>query len=179
MRARGICVWSHYISTNCLPHGRTTKALTLASDEGRGYHNDKFLVFCFFYAEHPCEQIIWCQDATRLYNSGPASHATNPCNSETFKVKLKHVRYDEANWRHELMLEIIGLFLGLQKCFDWRQACLSEFIVVLQWNITPRDNGEVSIYCLTSLFTDLVDLVDEEALSFWISHDHFIPIRGT
>lgn len=65
MRAHEICVSSHYISTNCLPHGHYTKALMLAPDEGRGRHNDKFVVFCYF-AERPCGQIIGCQDATRF-----------------------------------------------------------------------------------------------------------------
>lgn len=61
MPAREICVSSHYISTNCLPHGRCTKALMLAPDEGCGCHDDEFVVFCYF-TERPCEQITGCQD---------------------------------------------------------------------------------------------------------------------
>lgn len=79
----------------------------LAPDEGRGYHND---VVLFFLTERPCDQIIQCQDAIRLYNSGPASHVMNRCNSQTFKTKRKPVRYHEENSRHEITLEIIGVF---------------------------------------------------------------------
>lgn len=91
-----------------------------------------------------------------LTNPVPASHVTTPCNRQTFQIKLKHVG-------HHKRCEIILVILGLQTFTYWHQTHLSAFIVVLQWHISPRDNGEVSIDCIVGgvlffFFTDLVNL---------------------